>query len=49
MKENKFRKGQIKMIKDYMKKQVVIQAVQWTGGNIKELEDFSEDWEIVEL
>ena len=41
--------GGNKAVKDYMKKQVMIQAVVWTGGNIKELEDFSEDWEIVEL
>ena len=40
MKENKFRKGQIKMIKDYMKKQIVVQAMVWTGENSEELEDF---------
>lgn len=28
------------MIKDYMKKQVVIQAVQWTGDNTHEITKF---------
>ena len=31
------------MIKDYMKKQVIIQAMEWTGENVEELEDFTED------
>ena len=28
------------MVKDYMKKQIVVQAMVWTGGNAEELEDF---------
>ena len=31
------------MVKDYMKKQVVIQAMEWNGNNVHELEDFTED------
>ena len=31
------------MIKDYVKKQVTIQAMEWTGENVEELEDFTED------
>lgn len=31
------------MAKDYMKKQVIIQAMEWTGENVEELEDFTED------
>ena len=31
------------MAKDYMKKQVTIQAMEWTGENVEELEDFTED------
>ena len=31
------------MIKDYMKKQVVIQALKWTGENVRELEEFTKD------
>ena len=31
------------MVKDYMKKQVTIQAMEWTGENVEELEDFTED------
>lgn len=30
------------MIKKYRKKPVVIEAVQWTGYNIKEIADFTE-------
>ena len=33
------------MIKDYMKKQVIIQAIKWTGTeeSIKELDEFMEE------
>ena len=31
------------MVKNYMKKQVIIQAMEWTGENVEELEDFTED------
>ena len=31
------------MIKDYVKKQVTIQAMEWTGENVEELEYFTED------
>ena len=33
------------MIKDYIKKKVVIQAMVWTGDNVAELEEFTQDWD----
>ena len=32
--------GGNKMVKDYMKKQVVVQAMVWTGDNVEELKNF---------
>ena len=42
MKENKFRKGQIKMIKDYIHQ---VKAILYTGVNRGEIKEFLGEWE----
>lgn len=43
MKYSYNKKGDIKMIKKYAKKPVVIEAVQWTGLNLNEVKEFVGD------
>lgn len=35
------------MIKQYIKKPIVIEAIQWTGNNVKEVESFIGDFGVV--